>query len=707
VCKITKNDEQTLQLIDCEKYIKGGNRGQSKEKNIFSKAQHTPFAPSTRKCTHGTLQQLPESDIATPRLPQLWILQGSSSRRNRVVKNVRKAKSPSSRSTKSDPSSSTDPHADTQDLEAAKESLLQSTKPYAEWDILSDELREGLAKLGYTNPTDVQSAAIEPGIAGRDLVVQAKTGTGKTSSFGIPLIEQVTPGGDSPQAIVLAPTRELAKQVAEEMTSLARYKGTNILPVYGGTSMGQQLDALSEGVDIVVGTPGRILDHIKRKSLSTKKIKHVALDEADEMLSMGFFMEVTSIIERCNNRKQMLLFSATLPPDIEGLVRQFTNKPLRLMVSGDDRRVEGIGHHLYFVNEEIPRPRNLLYLIEMENPEAAIIFCNRKSDTAMIAAYLLRQGKKAEALHGDLDQKERERVLNKVKNNDVQYLVATDVASRGIDISGLTHVINYHFPPSTDVYIHRVGRTGRQGRDGTAISLASGTDTFHVMQLKRLHKIFFDVRNIPAAKEVVKVAASRHIGTLFEESLQTVFEPYLPLADGLINDQRGRFVIAHLLKLYHDGEIKHIQQKLEETAPPEPSEQDVAKAKPKQQKAEPSTEKKETKESSNAKDSKESNDSHDSDDKKSDGTTKLYLKNAGSSDDFDDEKVKQLVLETSGVDAASIGEAQIERTYSYLIVNSDVVDAILEAFQKQEDPDSNITVEVAKKRPRRRRRRKD
>lgn len=594
--------------------------------------------------------------------------------------------------------------------EELKDALMQATKPYAEWDLLSDEIKEGLAKQGFVNPTSVQAVSIEPALAGHDLVVQAKTGTGKTASFGIPLIQTIEPNGKGPQALIQAPTRELARQVADELIGLAAFKDIKILPVYGGTSVGEQIDALEKGVDIVVGTPGRLLDHIKRKTLKTEFIKHVVLDEADEMLSMGFFLEVTSIIERCNNREQTLLFSATIPPDIEGLIRQFTHKPLRLMVSGGDRKVEGIGHVLYFANEDIPRPRNLLYLIEHECPGTTMIFCNRKTDTALVAAYLLRQGKRAEAIHGDLDQRDRERVLAKLKNNEVQFLVATDVASRGIDISGLTHVINYNFPPSSELYIHRVGRTGRQGRQGVAISLANGADAFQIMQLKRLHKIFFDTRRIPEAKEVVKIAASRHIGRMFEESLDTIFEPYLPLADGLLQDPRGRFVVAHLLKLYHDGEIKQLQETLDHTPkvepPPAPEQTKETKPQEKQEKQDEPAEKEEKK-STRAKKPKKEDESSD-DEKKSSDTPemiKLYFKNAGSGEGYDENSLKEFVTQKANVSPDHLGKAQIERTYSYLHVTQDVSDSILSAFQEVEDEKDGISAEVAKKRPRRRRRR--
>lgn len=440
--------------------------------------------------------------------------------------------------------------------EEATELLQQTKRPYAEWLILSDNIKRAIAEYGYINPTPVQTVAIEPALDLNDMVVQAKTGTGKTAAFGIPLLERLEPQSSSPRALILTPTRELAGQVATELQSLGKYTGLQIHAVYGGTSIQNQIENLESGTDIVVGTPGRLLDHIRRKTLLVDAVESIVLDEADEMLSMGFYLEVSSVIDACKNRKQIMLFSATVPPDIEGLIRQYTNKPVRLMVSGGDRRVTGIKHIGYFIQDDLPRPRNLLYVLEHDAPGSAIIFCNRRDDTSMLAAYLSQHGKSAEAIHGEMNQSERERVLQKLRNGELQYMVATDVASRGIDISGLSHVINYNFPHTLDLYIHRVGRTGRQGREGTAISLLSGEDLGLIVHLKRIHKIYFDICELPSTDQVIQLAASRHIGLLFERSVKEIIESYLPLADAMQVDPRGRYIFAYFLKKYHEEDAK-------------------------------------------------------------------------------------------------------------------------------------------------------
>ncbi|MEM1010213.1 MAG: DEAD/DEAH box helicase, partial [Myxococcota bacterium] len=368
-----------------------------------------------------------------------------------------------------------------------------------------------------------------------------KTGTGKTAAFGIPLIESLeSKRGEHPQAMILAPTRELAAQVADELAQIGARKKLRVVALYGGIPFNEQLEALAGGVDVVVGTPGRMLDHLARKTLSLEGVRTTILDEADEMLSMGFFVEVSELLEKCPKEKQMLLFSATMPPDIEGLVKHHLEKPVRLMISGGDRRVKGIHHVVYFTQSALSRPRNLLYMMEHEGPESAIIFCNTRDETALVASYLLQQGKVAEAINGDIPQKEREESLQKLKDGEIQFLVATDIAARGIDISGLQHVINYNFPRSLDVYLHRAGRTGRGGTKGTALSLVAGEDLFQVMQLKRIHEIFFDVRELPPVQDLVQAAATRHLEKLFRASLSHLIEPYLPLTEALMHDGRGR-----------------------------------------------------------------------------------------------------------------------------------------------------------------------
>src|SRR5688572_22119026 len=420
---------------------------------------------------------------------------------------------------------------------------------------LSPEARAGLKALGYELATPVQAATFGPAMEARDLMVQSKTGTGKTTAFGLPLIERVMIGEglQDPQALILCPTRELAIQVAEELAELGDPKGVRVLPIYGGAPMGPQLKSLKAGCDVVAGTPGRVLDHIRRRTLRLVHVHIAVLDEADEMLSMGFWDEVTAILDQLPAQRQTFLFSATLPDEIRKTAKSYMRDPINIDISRDELTVEGITNIAYETDDRLPKPRNLLYLLEVERPESAIIFCNTRDDTNTVANFLRRQGFHAYALSGDLAQKDRERIMNRMKRGDLQYLVATDVAARGIDISDLSHVILYSLPEFTEVYVHRVGRTGRIGKKGTAISLVGGRDEMTFTELKRKFGIQFEVRKLPDHQEVTKLHAQRVAGELLKKAREVEITSFLPLAERLKDVEGGTEVIGYLLKSYYSA----------------------------------------------------------------------------------------------------------------------------------------------------------
>ena len=339
---------------------------------------------------------------------------------------------------------------------------------------LSDEVKQALADMGYTQPAPVQHAVYEPAARGLDLVVQARTGTGKTAAFGIPLVDQMIKRNQRvPQALVLTPTRELALQVARELEKIGAKRDVHLVSVYGGAPIQRQVDALRAGAQIIVGTPGRVLDHMRRGTLDPKELRILVLDESDEMLSMGFERELHAIVDFMPEKKQTLLFSATLPPEIVRMASTRLHEPQFIYLSGDHVGALEILHFVYFVMQD--KADALVRMLEVEDPESALIFCNTRDETERVAGMLQRQGYDADWLNGDLPQSEREKVMTRSKEGNLRFLVATDVAARGIDISHLTHVINYDFPESTEVYVHRTGRTGRMGRTGTAISLITRT----------------------------------------------------------------------------------------------------------------------------------------------------------------------------------------------------------------------------------------
>jgi len=415
---------------------------------------------------------------------------------------------------------------------------------------ISEEIRRGIAERGYTRPTPVQAAVVGPILDGRDVIVRSKTGTGKTAAFGIPMLEKIPAARRKPSALVMCPTRELALQVADEIAALGKHKDLSVVAIYGGASMGEQLDKLAKGAEIVVGTPGRIYDHIRRGTLKLDEVMVSCLDEADEMLNMGFFEEVTRILDHLPDECQQLLFSATVPADIEQIVREYLSDPEAILLSGDEYKVENIENVLYHTVDAYPKPRNLLYMIEREEPESAIVFCNTRNDTSLITAVLNRNGYDCDLLNGDLPQKERERVMAKVKRGEVRFMVATDIAARGIDISDLSHVINYSLPEDPAVYLHRVGRTGRIGKKGTALSLVSGAEITTLSALQKKFGIVFEERKLPTPEEARRRWTDRHVAELKEAMSSSIFEAFIPLAQELKTRPDGDYLAAFALKYF-------------------------------------------------------------------------------------------------------------------------------------------------------------
>jgi ATP-dependent RNA helicase DeaD len=366
---------------------------------------------------------------------------------------------------------------------------------------LTPEVRRAIDDLGFLEPTPVQVATYGPAVRGTDLIVQARTGTGKTAAFGIPLVDRLVRPEGRAQALILAPTRELALQSAREIARLGAHRGIRTVAVYGGAPMERQVRELQEGAQIVSGTPGRVLDHLKRGTLDASGIRVLVLDEADEMLSMGFAKELNAIVALLPTKRQTMLFSATIDEAVERMAQRMLKDPERISLSSDAVGAQGITHFYYLVSG-VGRTRDLIRILEVEDPETAIIFCNTRAATEQVAQELKQAGFNADWLNADLPQSERENVLARTRRGELRYLVATDVAARGIDISHLTHVINYDFPANVEGYVHRTGRTGRAGRTGTAISLVSPAELGSLYYLRLSYKIFPVERSLPTEGEL-------------------------------------------------------------------------------------------------------------------------------------------------------------------------------------------------------------
>jgi ATP-dependent RNA helicase DeaD len=426
---------------------------------------------------------------------------------------------------------------------------------------LSEAVRRAVAEKGYQRPTPVQVASYGPIRAGKDVIVRSKTGTGKTAAFAMPILDRIPDGRRKVSSLTMCPTRELAIQVAQEFEELAKHRDLSVVAIYGGASMGAQLDKLKAGAEIVVGTPGRIFDHIKRKTLKLDDCLVSCLDEADEMLNMGFFEEVTRILDHLPESCQQLLFSATVPADIEQIIREYLTNPETILLSGDEYSVENIHNVIYDAVDDYPKPRNLLYMLEAEEPETAIVFCNTRNDTSLVTAVLNRNGYDAELLNGDLPQAERERVMAKVKRGEVRFMVATDIAARGIDISDLSHVVNYSLPEDPAVFLHRVGRTGRIGKKGTSLSIVSGAEIHTLTALEKKYQLSFEKKKLPPPEEARRRWTERHVAELKEGMSASVFEAYIPLAQELRSRPDGEYLTAFALKYYF---THHRMEKVQE-----------------------------------------------------------------------------------------------------------------------------------------------
>jgi ATP-dependent RNA helicase DeaD len=377
---------------------------------------------------------------------------------------------------------------------------------------LREELVQAITGLGYSEPTPIQSAIIPVMLKGSDVIGQAQTGTGKTAAFALPILQDFTPQRYV-QALVLAPTRELALQVADSMIEYGKHLDVRVLAVYGGQPYGPQISRLNRGVDVVVGTPGRLLDLIDRNALNIKHVRVLVLDEADEMLNMGFMEDVEKILAETPAERQTALFSATMPPRIRSLANRFMREPQHVNIKRDTLTLASTEQRYYLVHES-DKTNALTRLFEVEPIKSALIFARTRAETATLANELVVRGIPAEAIHGDLDQNARERVLGRFRANQLKVLVATDVAARGLDIEDISHVFNYHLPDDAEVYIHRIGRTGRAGKTGIAITLLSPREKRRMREVEALTKQPVKKMELPTPSDIIKYRESQVVENL-------------------------------------------------------------------------------------------------------------------------------------------------------------------------------------------------
>ncbi len=532
---------------------------------------------------------------------------------------------------------------------------------------LSPIALEAIKQKGFEEPSEIQAKTIPLLLkSDRDVIAQAQTGTGKTATFGLVFTDKIIPGKSKhPQAIVLAPTRELAIQVSEEINSLKGAKEFSVVPIYGGQSWGMQKKHLKAGVDIVVGTPGRIMEHLEKGTLNLNSVDYFVLDEADEMLNMGFIEDIETILGHVKKERQVLLFSATMPSQIMALTKKYMNDPVSIKTQKDQITNNSVDQ-IYF--EVYPKDKfeALCRIIDMEIDFYGIIFCRTKVESDEISKHLNDRGYKSEAFHGDVTQDRREQILKNFKQKNIEVLVATDVAARGIDVNDLSHVINYALPQNSESYVHRIGRTGRAGKSGKAITLITPAE-FRRLRLFEDHaKAEIQKASIPPAGTMIEIKKEKirqDIDTIFSESKK--LDKFKALAQEMFEGKDSEEVVAALLKYSFSAQLDESSyKKIEET-------KNGKRTAPGMR--------------TSGRSSERVNEI---------GQARLFL-TTGRRDRTNPAKILRLIEDEFGVSGKKVGRIDIMDSYSFISVPLEEAEIILESFEAMKHQKPKVRVERA------------
>ncbi len=418
---------------------------------------------------------------------------------------------------------------------------------------LSKEMYQAIADMGFEEPTTIQNRSIPYMLDGKDVIGQAQTGTGKTAAFGIATLERIDPRNKELQVVILCPTRELAIQVSEELKNLSKYKkGIRILPVYGGQPIGRQIKALKEGVQIVIGTPGRVMDHLNRRTLKMNGVKIIILDEADEMLDMGFRDDIETILRKIPEQRQTILFSATMPKAILNLTKRYQSNPQLIKLVHKEMTVPNVEQFFVEVKQQA-KTEVLSRLIDLHDLKLSLVFCNTKRRVDELVESLKARGYLADGLHGGLQQKQRDSVMSKFRGGEIDILVATDVAARGIDVGATDAVFNYDIPTDDEYYVHRIGRTARAGKAGRAFTFVTGKEMYRIRQIQRFTKTKIIAQKVPSVSDVEAIRTN----LLLEKVKGVIDAGHLGKCSNLVEkliqeDYTSLEVAAALLKMMID-----------------------------------------------------------------------------------------------------------------------------------------------------------
>jgi ATP-dependent RNA helicase DeaD len=548
---------------------------------------------------------------------------------------------------------------------------------------LHPDVLKAVHALGFDDAMEVQKVTYPEILAGKDLLVQSRTGSGKTAAFGIPFAQGLVDADvERVQALVLCPTRELAKQVADEVAALGRFRGLRILPVYGGAPLGPQIKALKQGVHVVAGTPGRVLDHLKRKTLKLDDLTVLVLDECDEMLSMGFQEEIQGILEFVPEKRQTLLFSATIGGDVERLSAKYMQDPERISLSDDFVGVLEVDHY-YYLSTSPARHMELARILEIEQPESAIVFCNTREETNVVSRFLKKRNYRAEAISSDLSQKERDRVMERMRRGKIQLLVATDVAARGIDIQDLSHVFNYGFPDSAQVYVHRTGRTGRAGKKGMAVSLITPQDLGNFYYMKLAVGIEPEEKRLPGEKELLTRREGERYAALADAFDAEAQPEYASLARRVWYSPVGEKIFSNLLQHYFEGRFRRAQR---------PAERDRGRG---------GRDRRGRDERPHPKDGEDGREKRgrrvrESGQERGGRTTKLYV-NVGRKDGLKVASLKSLLADLSSVEENDLGRIRMRETHSFIKLDREPANRLMAQANGKMFNEKTLVVEPARK----------
>ncbi|MCI9139927.1 DEAD/DEAH box helicase [bacterium 1XD42-8] len=521
---------------------------------------------------------------------------------------------------------------------------------------ISSKLQKGIKDMGFEEATPIQAKSIPAMLEGKDIIAQAQTGTGKTAAFAIPVLEQIDVSDKHVQSVILCPTRELAIQVAGEFRKLCKYThGIKLLPVYGGQEIVKQIRSLKAGVQIIIGTPGRVMDHMRRKTVKFDKIRTIVLDEADEMLNMGFREDIETILNDTPEERQTVLFSATMPKAILEIAKEYQTNAEMIKVVKKELTVQSIEQHYYEV-----RPKNkadiLCRLIDIYNPDLSIIFCNTKRKVDELVSDLQGRGYFAEGLHGDMKQQQRDRVMSAFRNGKTEILVATDVAARGIDVDDVDIVFNYDLPQDDEYYVHRIGRTGRAGKAGLAITFVVGKEVYKLKDLQRYCKTKMKAKPIPSIHDVTNTRVDNLFKDLDHLITNEDLGPMISQIERQINDQdyTAMDVAAAFLKL-------HLCSKESENSPSVDSESSFIDGEKKM--------------------------------------TRLFI-NIGKRDGVRPANILGAIAGESGISGNLVGSIDMYDNYTFVDVPQNMASEVLDAMNQAKIKGRSVTMERAQKRRR-------